>query len=260
MVATGQKSTLGAVARHPGADVGYLCRFVGFVHDWWPPGVAARLPCSRVPVPRALGASRAPQRLHAASSRTGRGSPGLWGGSRVMATMATMATPKLNLEKKKNGRGGGGDNPPTDTQHEILFLGVGPRGVAMVAMVATSLKVTLGAVARHPGADVGYQGVLTGGTVAARVEAGQGHADSTPTRGAPIPSLGLGGATTRSVSGHRWPPWPPWPPLGRDSQKKTAAMWGGRAARRRDPCPVIDGHHGHHGHPSVKTLKKKSRS
>ena len=37
----------------------------------------------------------------------------------------------------------------------------------MVAMVATSLKVTLGAVARHPGADVGYQGVLTGGTVAA---------------------------------------------------------------------------------------------
>ena len=60
----------------------------------------------------------------------------------------------------------------------------------MVAMVATSLKVTLGAVARHPGADVGYQGVLTGGTVAARVEAGQGHADSTPTdaaaRGAPL--------------------------------------------------------------------------
>ena len=89
----------------------------------------------------------------------------------------------------------------------------------MVAMVATSLKVTLGAVARHPGADVGYQGVLTGGTVAARVEAGQGHADSTPTRGAPIPSLGL-------------------------------------AAGRRDPCPIIDGHHGHHGHPSVKTLKK----
>ena len=95
MVATGQKSTLGAVARHPGADVGYPGRIVGFVHDWWPPGVAARLPCSRVPVPRALGASRAPQRLHAASSRTGRGSLGLWGGSRVMATMATMATPKL---------------------------------------------------------------------------------------------------------------------------------------------------------------------
>ena len=93
MVATGQKSTLGAVARHPGAGVGYLCRLVGFVHDWRPQGVAARLPCSRVPVPRALGASRAPQRLHAASSRTGRGSLGLWGGSRVMATMATMATP-----------------------------------------------------------------------------------------------------------------------------------------------------------------------
>ena len=38
---------------------------------------------------------------------------------------------------------------------------------------------------------------------------------------------GLGGATTRSVSGHRWPPWPPWPPLGRDSQKKIlAARWG----------------------------------
>ena len=81
-----------------------------------------------------------------------------------------------------------------------------PRGVAMVAMVAASLKDTLGAVARHPGADVGYQGVLTGGTVAARVEAGQGHADSTPTDAeAPIPSLGLGGATTRSVSDHRWP-------------------------------------------------------
>ena len=65
----------------------------------------------------------------------------------------------------------------------------------MVAMVATSLKVTLGAVARHPGADVGYQGVLTGGTVAARVEAGQGHADFTPAdeeaRGTPLPSLGL---------------------------------------------------------------------
>ena len=121
MVATGQKSTLGAVARHPGADVGYPGRIVGFVHDWWPPGVAARLPCSRVPVPRALGASRAPQRLHAASSRTGRGSLGLWGGSRVMATMATMATPTLNLEKKKQGRGGRGDNPPTDTQHEIFF-------------------------------------------------------------------------------------------------------------------------------------------
>ena len=29
MVATGQKSTLGAVARHPGAGVGYLCRLVG---------------------------------------------------------------------------------------------------------------------------------------------------------------------------------------------------------------------------------------
>ena len=94
----------------------------------------------------------------------------------------------------------------------------------MVAMVATSLKVTLGAVARHPGADVGYQGVLTGGTVAARVEAGQGHADSTPTDAeAPIPSLGL-------------------------------------AAGRRDPCPIIDGHHGRHGHPSGETLKKNSGS
>ena len=29
VVATGQKSTLGAVARHPGAGVGYLCRLVG---------------------------------------------------------------------------------------------------------------------------------------------------------------------------------------------------------------------------------------
>ena len=101
-----------------------------------------------------------------------------------------------------------------------------PRGVAMVAMVATSLKVTLGAVARHPGADVGYQGVLTGGTVAARVEADQGRADSTPTRGAPLASLGLGGATTRSVSDHRWPPWPPWPPLGQDSQKISRSQVG----------------------------------
>ena len=135
-----------------------------------------------------------------------------------MATMATMATPKLNLEKKSKG---GVEGVITHQRIPSMrfFLEVGPRGVAMVAMVATSLKVTLGAVARHPGADVGYQGVLTGGTVAARVEAGQGHADSTPTRGAPIPSLGL-------------------------------------AARRRDPCPIIDGHHGHHGHPSGETLKK----
>ena len=89
-------------------------------------------------------------------------------------------------------------------------------------MVATSLKVTLGAVARHPGADVGYQGVLTGGTVAARVEAGQGYADSTPTRGAPIPSLGL-------------------------------------AAGRRDPCPIIDGHHGQPtmATPRARLSKKK---
>ena len=72
----------------------------------------------------------------------------------------------------------------------------------MVAMVATSLKVTLGAVARHPGADVGYQGVLTGGTVAARVEAGLGRADSTPTRGAPLASLGLGGVSQPRVG--RW--------------------------------------------------------
>ena len=39
------------------------------------------------------------------------------------------------------------------------------------------------------------QGFLTGGTVAARVEAGQGHADFTPAdeeaRGTPLPSLGL---------------------------------------------------------------------
>ena len=102
----------------------------------------------------------------------------------------------------------------------FFFLEVGPRGVAMVAMVATSLKVTLGAVARHPGADVGYQGVLTGGTVAARVEAGQGHADSTPTDArCTNPEPRLGGGTTRFVSDHRWPLWPPWPPLGRDSQK-----------------------------------------
>ena len=32
-----------------------------------------------------------------------------------------------------------------------------------------------------------------------------------------------------------------------------ASAW---AAGRRDPCPIVDGHHGHHGHPSVKTLKK----
>ena len=40
------------------------------------------------------------------------------------------------------------------------------------------------------------------------------------------------------------------------SKKILAARWVW-AARRRDPCPTIDGHHGHHGHPSVKTLKKK---
>ena len=46
------------------------------------------------------------------------------------------------------------------------------------------------------------QGVLTGGTVAARVEAGLGRADSTPTRGAPLASLGLGGVSQPRVG--RW--------------------------------------------------------
>ena len=127
-------------------------------------------------------------------------------------------------------------------------------------MVATSLKVTLGAVARHPGADVGYQGVLTGGTVAARVEAGQGHADSTPTRGAPIPSLGLAAGRRDScpiIDGHHGHHGHP---SGETLSKKILAARWVWAARRRDPCPTIDGHHGHHGHPSVKTLKKNSGS
>ena len=83
------------------------------------------------------------------------------------------------------------------------------------------------------------RGVLTGGTVAARVEAGLGRADSTPTDAeAPLPSLGLGGATTRSVSDHRWPPWPPWPPLGRDSQKNFSWLGGVRGVNQRT-LPVI---------------------
>ena len=39
--------------------------------------------------------------------------------------------------------------------------------------------------------------------------------------------------------------------------KKFSQLGGAWAARRRDPCPAIDGHHGHHGHPSGETLKKK---
>ena len=66
-------------------------------------------------------AHRSPQRLRGRPRALAAGLQGLWVGSRVMATMATMATPKLNLEKKKQGRGGRGDNPPTDTQHEIFF-------------------------------------------------------------------------------------------------------------------------------------------
>ena len=128
MVATGQKSTLGAVARHPGAGVGYPGRIVGFVHDWWPPGVAARLPCSRVPVPRALGASRAPQRLHAASSRTGRGSLGLWGGSRVMATMHGGHEPKSHprCRSETSGRRRGVPGRP-DGRHGRGPCGSRPR-------------------------------------------------------------------------------------------------------------------------------------
>ena len=82
---------------------------------------------------------RPPQRLHAASSRTGRGSLGLWGGSRVMATMATMATPKLNLEKKGRGGGGGVITHQRIPSMRFFFRGW-PAGVAMVAMVATRQK------------------------------------------------------------------------------------------------------------------------
>ena len=42
--------------------------------------------------------------------------------------------------------------------------------------------------------------------------------------------------------------------------KNFSQLGGAWAARRRDPCPAIDGHHGHHGHPSGETLKKNSRS
>ncbi len=98
-----------------------------------------------------------------------------------------------------------------------------PRGVAMVAMVATSLKVTLGAVARHPGADVGYQAGRHGrGPCGSRPRTRRFHADARCTN----PEPRLGGETTRSVSDHRWPPWPPWPPLGRDSQKKVWQLGG----------------------------------
>ena len=45
-------------------------------------------------------------------------------------------------------------NQPTNFGESRFFRGW-PAGVAMVAMVATGQKSTLGAVARHPGADVG---------------------------------------------------------------------------------------------------------
>ena len=47
---------------------------------------------------------------------------------------------------------------------EIFFRGW-PAGVAMVAMVATGQKSTLGAVARHPGAGVGYLGRSVGSSM-----------------------------------------------------------------------------------------------
>ena len=84
----------------------------------------------------------------------------------------------------------------------------GPSHAPALALTAASL-IWLG-VKACPNPN---QGVLTGGTVAARVEAGQGHANSTPADteacGTPLPSLGL-------------------------------------AAGRRDSCPTIDGQHGHH--------------
>ena len=55
----GPKVTLGAVARHPGADVGYLCGFVGFVHDWWPPPSPPRDHHPRRRRPRPLSAAAA---------------------------------------------------------------------------------------------------------------------------------------------------------------------------------------------------------
>ena len=84
----------------------------------------------------------------------------------------------------------------------------GPSHAPALALAAAS-RIWLG-VKACPNPN---QGFLTGGTVAARVEAGQGHADFTPAdaeaRGTPLPSLGL-------------------------------------AAGRRDSCPIIDGQHGHH--------------
>ena len=59
------------------------------------------------------------------------------------------------MEKKMKRGVEWGDNQPTNFGESRFFFRGWPAGVAMVAMVATGQKSTLGAVARHPGADVG---------------------------------------------------------------------------------------------------------
>ena len=91
-----------------------------------------------------------------------------------------------NLGEKRSERGGGGANQPTNSASRDFFwrltrggghgAGHGGHGVAMVAMVAmwwpcgghvvaTGQKSTLGAVARHPGAGVGYLCRLVGSSM-----------------------------------------------------------------------------------------------
>ena len=99
-----------------------------------------------------------------------------------------------------------------------FFLEVGPRGVAMVAMVATSLKVDPRCRSETSGRRRGVPG-----------RAARSRPVWKPAKDTQIPR--------RRTRRHH---------------SRASAL----AARRRDPCPIIDGHHGHHGHPSVKTLKK----
>jgi len=73
------KVTLGAVARHPGADVGYLGRFVGFVHDWWPPPSPPRdhPPSPSPPLPAPPAATTLAEPKVAARARESCAAPGL---------------------------------------------------------------------------------------------------------------------------------------------------------------------------------------
>ena len=115
----------------------------------------------------------------------------------AMARMATMATPKLKLEKKNKAERRWGDNEPTNKNpSEILLRGWLPR-VAMVAMMATSQKST-----------------KSQASVRARCR-------SIATRRVGESRTLLHSAcTASSCTGHgcrsvlmSWPPWPRWPPL-----------------------------------------------